>query len=412
MTIIFFLLLSVDSLSLNQVVEIALERSPSYLESKEVLAKSRIQYYKALSYLLPTTSATGAWTHSEFKNIPTDRYTGAINFSIPLFDLDIVSSIILAKGQVKNTTIQHQQEIASLILSLKKSFYNLVTAQELLRSSEKTLERATENMKLVQTKFDLGSASKLELLQAEAFYLQSQQNISQARTLEVVAQQELRSMLNYDRIIYASDSFLMPDTFSLPSLDSLREVLKVANLAVKIAKQTSDLSKVNLYFSTLAFLPKVSFFYGYNTAVDSFIFDFQYWSDNTSKNYGINVQLPIFELKTLIFDYLAARKEVKIRHFDSQKVMLESEKALYTSYFGLQESITKMQFAAKSFEVAEEAISLAHEQYNLGAISILDLLRAEEEYYNAHVSLIRALNDFYVSRATLSYLLGKTTIEE
>jgi len=55
---------------------------------------------------------------------------------------------------------------------------------------------------------------------------------------------------------------------------------------------------------------------------------------------------------------------------------------------------------------------LAREQYSLGMISFLDLLRTEEDYYNARVSLVQALNGYYLGQSNLSYLLGKITIEE
>jgi len=71
-----------------------------------------------------------------------------------------------------------------------------------------------------------------------------------------------------------------------------------------------------------------------------------------------------------------------------------------------------LRFAKKSLELAEEAIMLAREQYSLGMISFLDLLRTEEDYYNVRVSLVQALNGYYLQQSTLSYLLGKITIEE
>ncbi len=183
-------------------------------------------------------------------------------------------------------------------------------------------------------------------------------------------------------------------------------------MTVNLAQQMYDLSRINLWLSTFSFLPKISVFYGYNTSIDSFIFDFEYWGDNATKNYGVNITFPIFELRKLIFKYFSAKKDARISQFSKQKTILDSEKALHVSYFGLKESIDKLKFAGKGLEVAEEAIALAREQYGLGVISILELLRIEEEYYNARVNLIKVLSEFYVNQATLSFLLGKTTIEE
>lgn len=408
--LIICLFVQIDSLSLNQVINIALRQSPSYLESREALAKSRVQLYQTLSFLLPTNTTSANWTHSELNGLTTEKYTGSTNFSMPIFDLDVLSSIVIARGEKKGTAIQHNQVIANLILNLKKSYYNLILANELLNSSQKTQERALENKKLVETKYNLGSASRLELLQAEVFYLQTLQNISQARTLEMQAQQELKAMLNIEHTIYPVDSFIIPDTFILPSLDSLKVILKKANLAINLANQMGSLSKANLWFSMLAFLPKISLFYGYSTSMDSF--DFDGWRENATKNYGLSIAFPIFEIKSLIFNYLTAKKDVRIKEYNRQKTILESEKGLYTTYYSLQESIDKLKFAKKSLEVAEEAVVLGREQYSLGVISLLDFLRTEEEYYNARINLSKALGDFYTNQAVLTFLLGKSTIEE
>ncbi|MEO0105853.1 MAG: TolC family protein [candidate division WOR-3 bacterium] len=412
MWLILILGLQIDTLSLREAIEIALRQSPTYLESRETLTKSRVQFFKALSYLLPTNSTTGTWTKSEFQGMTNEYYTGSINFSMPIFDLDVISSIVMAKGQEKGTSIQHNQDIANLILNIKKSYYNLITANELLNSSQKALERAIENKKLVETKYELGSASRLELLQAEVFYLQTLQNNSQAKTLEAQAQQELKALLNISNQIFPKDSFAIPDTFILPSLDSLKEILLTANLGIRLARQMNSLARANLWFSTFAFLPRISLFYGYNTSLDSFSLNLDYLRDNATKNYGINISFPIFEVKTLIFNYINAKKDLKIKKYNMEKTILESEKALYTSYYSLKESIDKLRFAKKSLELAEEAIIIAREQYSLGVISFLDLLRTEEDYYNARVNLVQALNGYYSQQSTLSYLLGSITIQE
>ncbi|MEO0184417.1 MAG: TolC family protein [candidate division WOR-3 bacterium] len=411
MLLILILHMQIDTLSLQEAIDIALKQSPGYLESRETLAKSRVQFLKALSYLLPTNTTTGSWTKSEYQGLTTERYTGSVNFSMPIFDLDVISSIVVAKGQEKGTSIQHSQEIANLILNIKKAYYNLITANELLNSSQKALERAIENKKLVETRYELGSASKLELLQAEVFYLQTQQNNSQARSLGAQAQQEIKALLNISDQVFPADSFTIPDTFILPSLDSLKEILLTANLGIRLARQMNNLARANLWLSTFAFLPRISLFYGYNTSVDSFSLDFDYLKDNATKNYGININFPIFELKTLIFNYITAKKDLKIKQYSTQKAVLESEKALHTSYYSLQESIYKLRFAEKSFELAEEAIGLAREQYSLGVISFLDLLQTEEDFYSARVNYVQALNEYYLQQSTLSYLLGMMTLE-
>jgi len=408
---IFLLLFAqIDSLSINQAIDIAFENSPVYGESRVSLEQSRIQFYQVLAELLPTAYVTGSYTRSDYQGSTSSSYDGSLQLTMPVFDLDIISSIFVAHGQMKGSSIQHEADAANLVLRTKTAYYNLINALELLNSSEITIERAHENLKIVQAKYELGAASRLELLQGEVFYLNAQQEKSRARTLEISAQEELRSILGIVGDIYPTDMLIPPESAVMPDLDSLMMILYQANYEVRIAKEFRNVSKMNLISSYLAFLPRVSMFYGYNVLSDSFVFDFQYYRDNAVKNYGISVSFPIFEIKRLVFGYINAKKDLQRSEFAQRRAELEAEKVLRTTYYSLRESLDKLQLAKKSLDAANEAAIISREQYALGIISFLDFLTAEKSIYDARVSYTSALSEYYVQQATFSYLLGTLAV--
>ncbi|KPJ72923.1 hypothetical protein AMJ52_04610 [candidate division TA06 bacterium DG_78] len=406
------LFLQIDSLSLNEAIDIAFSQSPTYYESKIALDQSRILFYQSLSNLLPTVSVTADYTKSEYSGVTTSGYTGFASLTVPLFDVDVISSILIAGRQAKGTTIQHKANISYLILQLKTAYYSLINTQNLLASSEITIERAQENLKLVETKYELGSASRFEMLQAEVFYLRSLQDRTRAKTQKISAQEQLKSILGLRNDIYPTDTLIAPDNTEFPPLDSLISILQEVNYNIQIAQEMRNIAKLELVSSYLALLPKVSFFYGYSVTSDSLIFDFEYYRDNAVKNYGISVSFPIFEIKSVIFNYLNARKDLQLKEFEKQRTTLEAEKSLRTTYYTLQESYDNLHFAKKSLEAASEAATIAKEQYALGIISFLDFLDAEEGLYEAKVSYTSALSDFHIQRANFSYVLGALTFSK
>ncbi|MGD8979061.1 MAG: TolC family protein [candidate division WOR-3 bacterium] len=410
---IFLLLFAqVDSLSMDQAIDQALANSPIYGESRVSLEKSRIQFYEVLTGLLPSAYVTGTYTRSDFQGLETSGYEGSLQLAMPLFDLDIISAIFVAHGQMKGNRIQHEADVSNLILRIKTAYYNLINALELLESSEITIERAQENLKLVEAKYELGAASRLELLQGEVFYLNAEQDRARARTLEISAQEELKSILGSEIDIHPVDELLDPGFAELPDLDSLMAILYDVNYEVRIARELRNVAGVNLVSSYLAFLPRISLFYGYNVVSDSFVFDFQYYNDNAVKNYGVSISLPIFEIKNLIFKYLNARKDLQKSEFAQRRAELETEKILRTTYYSLVESLDKLQFARKSLDAANEAATISREQYALGITSFLDFLTSEQAIYDARVSYTSALSDYHVQQATFSYLLGTMAINK
>lgn len=410
--ILFLLFSYVDSLSLEQAIDLAFARSPVYYESKITYDKSRVLFYQSLSNLLPTISTSATYTKSEYQGFETSAYTGSMGLTVPLFDLDILSSIFVSDRQVKGNAIQHKSNIANLIVRLKTAYYNLITAQELLKSSEITIERAEENLALVRTKYELGAASRLELLQGEVFHLSALQDRARAKTQHITAQEEMKSIIGIANDVHPTDTLPVPENTELPPLDSLLTVLHKVNYNIRVAQELRNVAKLDLISSYLAFLPKISFFYGYSFSSDSLIFDFQYYRDNATKNYGISISFPIFELKSLIFKYLNAKKEFQLKEFTKKRILLETEKSLRATYYALRESHERLGFARKSLDAAGEASAIAREQYALGAISFLDFLASEKDLYEAKVSYTSALSDYYIQRANLSYVLSELSFSE
>lgn len=409
---LLLLCMQIDSISIDQAIDIAVKNSPRYGESKVALDQSRIMFYEALSGLLPTAYAQGTYTKTEYQTMAESGYEGSLQLSMPLFDLDILSAILVARRQVKGSTIQHRADIADLIRRIKNAYYGLVNALELTAASAVTVERALENLKLVEAKYELGAASRLELLQGEVFHLNAQQQALRGRAMEVAAQEELKSLLGTARDIYPTDRLPEPGMTELPDLDSLVARLRAANYEILLAREARGIAKMNLYAAYLAFLPRVSLFYGYSVGMDSLIFDPQYYRDNAATNYGVRVNFPIFELKGLIFGWLNARKNLQRSEFAQSRAELETEKALRTTYYSLQEALASLQLAGKSLDAANEAAAIAREQYALGATSFLDFLAAEQSVYDARVSYTSALSDYHVAQADFSYLLGALTIGE
>ena len=410
--IIFLLFLQIDSLSMDEAIDLALDNSPIYHESRVSLEKSRIQFYEVLTELLPSARVTASYTESEYQGFTSSGYDGSVNLTMPLFDLDIITSILVSRGQLAGKDLQHKEDISNLVLRIKTAYYNLINALELLNAAEITIERALENLELVEAKYELGAASKLELLQGEVFYLNAQQDKSNARTLKISAQEELRAILGIEADIYPTDTLIDPGYTEIPNLDSLAAILYDVNYSVKIAQELKNVSRLGLISSYLAFLPKISLFYGSSVYSDSLIFDFQYYRDNATTNYGISVSFPIFEIKSLIFRHLNAKKDYQRSMYAGRATELEAEKALRTTYYSLRESLDNLEFAKKSYDAANEAAMIAREQYALGAISFLDFLTAEKAIFDARVSYTSALTGYYTQQATFSYLLGALTLNK
>ncbi len=410
--LIFFLFTQIDSLSLNDAIDYAM-RGPAYNESRVELAKNRIIFYRALTSVLPSASSAVKYTRIEPASGPeTDTYSGSLALTMPLFDLDILGSIIAARNQLQISRVQHNAGAAGLVLRVKTAYYNLINARDLLEFSRIAIQRAEENRKLIDARYALGAASRLEQLQSEVFDLRARQDQARAQTMLITAREELKAICGIDSDIHPTDSLSEPDRIEFMDLDSLTDRLVKVNYALILAGKTRGLARLNLTLAYLGLLPGVSLFYGCGYSDDSLVFDFQRWQDNASRNYGVSISLPIFEIKGLIFNILKARKDYQSQLHAFERIQRETRKSLQVAYYSLQEAYARLHFSRKSLDAATEAAVIAREQYALGIISLLELLNVEKDFYETKISYSSTLSDFYVQKANLSYSLGELVFKK
>jgi outer membrane protein TolC len=413
--LILLIFLQVDSLSLDQALARGLKSSPSYQQSGVTLDKARIAFFQSLFNLTPTVSAGISYTKTEYPDtlIPTsERYSNSMNFSMPIFDLDVLGSILVSGLNWKGNRIQHRSDQANLILQIKSAYYNLVNARELLTYSDIAIQRSDENLTLIKTKFELGAASRLDVLQAEVLNLQTRQVKARTRTMEITAQEQLKSLLGEDRDIHPKDTLTVPGEIPFPPLDSLLENLDRVNYNLRLAFEVERAAKINLLTAYLGFLPRVSGSYGLSASSESLHTDPGWFQDNATRNWSVSVSFPIFEVKGLIFNLLNARKDYQLKKLIRRQTILETEKALRTTYYGLQESHENLRLSQRSFEAATEAANIAREQYRLGALSLINWLKVEGDMYDSKTAYSQALSDYYVKQLNFSFLLGESSFNK
>jgi outer membrane protein TolC len=139
----------VKKLSLKESIEIALKGNPS-------VAMAEIDYEKA-SVLLDEARAA---------------------------NLLNASPISLKNAELSYKVAQENYELTKkrTILSVQSSYYNLLTAGEALGVSRKSLNLATENLRIAEDKFRLGSANELAVIGARAALARSTEDFIKAQS--------------------------------------------------------------------------------------------------------------------------------------------------------------------------------------------------------------------------------------
>ncbi len=399
------------NLSLEEAKRLAVEKSPHFYAAEAKLAKSRINFTQSLSSLLPTPTSSASYTKSEIDGFETETYNGSITMSQPALDLPLFAQIKAAHYQYRGEKMSYRHELQNLMAQVEIAYLNLIRARELLKFSEHTVKRARENERLINEKFNLGAANRLDKLQAEVFSLQAETDLSQAHKAYFEVHEGLKTYLQTENMIQPTDSLAPKETVQVTSLDSLLPILENINLTLQALASTKDAAGLNLITSYFKFLPRVSLFFSYGYTANEFPKDLDMFKEHDSKSYGINIDLPLFNIKDLFFYNREARANFKYQKFLFLRTLAETKQTLITTYYALDESKKKVQLARKSLELAEEAANIAQERYRLGAASILDLLTSEENFYKAKVNYIGSITDYQIEQSRFKFLLGQLEVE-
>lgn len=404
--LVILLLIGVDSLSLNQALEIALRRSPGQLEALTELERARYDYGHSLAMVLPSVRADLGYSELRDRGVATEAYSGNLTLSQPILDLELASRVLAARSSLDGSRILEAKSRAELILRTSLAYYELVESDYLIKSAQVALSRARENERWVLERYELGAASRLERLEAEVFRLKAEQEFVRAENAKAVAQEELRSILDLEGELVPTDTFCLPTDTVVPSLDSLLGLLPLRNYDLRLIETQLRTARLRLTESYFSFLPRVGLFYRVDYSEPRYPRRGADLRDGVATSFGIGISLPIFELPRLYFNNRIARTEYRRTLYQRRQLELMVQKELKTSYYLITEALRRIAYAQRELSGAEAACELAREQYRLGAASLLDLLTNESNLYAAQLSYITSLKDYYSQRARFTYLLA------
>jgi len=185
-----------ETLDPTGVLEEARKHRPDIQAAEADMKSAELALRSAHWARLPSVELRGSWTpqavssgrfNFDFQS-PTDSvvntsfktkedYRGSVSVSRPIFDgFAIDSRVAAARGQLLNAKETHDALVRNLEGEVRQSLLSYQEATEREALSRRAVESASENMNLVQQKYNVGSATILDLIDAQ---LQLQRSASE-----------------------------------------------------------------------------------------------------------------------------------------------------------------------------------------------------------------------------------------
>ncbi len=405
---------SAETLTLDQCIELALKNHPNVISARGNVKTANAGVWNAVGNFLPRISASGQVSQTNLPEADTlfidDQFVVAKmykNYDIRLSaqwtmfngGSNIFDYFAAKANKAKNEYNMEQSE-QNLIQTVKSYYYAYLATEKLGEINREAVKRGQEQYKLAESKFEVGSASKSDVLKAKVQYGKDRLSLFDAENGIKKARADLAYAIGVDvnsDIEFSSD-------YQVKEYDGTEiEALKfgMSNFPGLLAREKSLSEAKHGVRSTWGrYLPTISVYFqkyyqnGFWHEIKSFPRDDSKWSISTV------VSIPIFEN----FSRHRAMSDAKAYlnnaradyHYARNSVALEIKKA----FLDMKKDQEKLAVAAENVEAASEDMNLAQEKYNLGAATILELL-------DAQVSLITAQNDKIQSEFNYNLAVAK-----
>ena len=380
--------------------------------------------------------------------------------------LNIDGQTLLAPGQAKAQRGASSADVrsseAQLDFLITQAYLAVLREEEGLSLAEQELERAQFNLRLAQGRREVGSASQLDVAQAEVAAGRAQVTLLQSETAVHTARLRLaqRVGLPLGPTLVLENSFQLstPDwqedeLYSLsleqnPGLEALRANERASDYGVRMAR-SSYLPSLSLNASIGGFARQASStdsqiaqaMAGANSQIDQcealnelfrrladplptedctrfafsdatrqainaqnevFPFDFTRRSPTVSLTFS----LPIFQGLGRQRSVEAAEVQRDDLRYRIQEQELQLRTDLASGLAAVRTGYEGARIEERNEEWASEQLRLAQEQYRIGSISFIDLVEAETVKAQADRALINAIFQYHENLASLESLVG------
>lgn len=393
--LIFLLALTAEvktaiNLSLEEAVNLALDRSSSLQRARHELSAAQSAYYFSRSSRFPTLSLSAVAFYTDevapldlpFINLTKElgsheNYQFDLKLVTPLYSGGKISSGIKAQRELLNAgEYRVSAEEMKIIYECRRAYLSLMLAQALVSSADASLGRIGIIRQNVNNLFSAGLADSLDLFEADLAYQKALKAMTEQQTTYNNASHMLSNILGVpdDEKIVPTEILVEPSEVHLEKVKSSSELkraeLKMMDREIAAADHMTEFKKA-------AYLPDIGAFIGYSYGLPNREFVDPEWNDNITLGATLNWNFN-FGGQTHHDTRSAGAKAQSIRMARQELediLILQSTIALEN----LESAYRQLGIAADEHKIAREKYRLSEESQKRGGISINRLLEVEAE---------------------------------
>lgn len=402
--------------SLNDNLTIKSKQLDSEAQDWEVL--------RSWSYFLPDITYSGAGVYN--LELPTMVFMGQ-QFTIGTkytfqHSLDATLPIFTGGSRIFNIRTQNylskslseelKGKTEDVVLQSLQAYYEIILAKELEKSAIEAVSVAESNLKQVQSFYDAGTATELDLQRARAQYYSTLPRLENSASNKILAYQNLKMLLDIplEDSVVVLDSLTTKDflnEFNDLNLTDLKNISLQDRSELKALEFKVDATDVGESLALSAFLPTIAL--SANLQHQAFSDEDNIrWNDYIrSKAITLSAYWPLFQGGRRIIDYQIAKIRTDQMELLQRQTITQVSLEVEHDFYRFNQTVRNLKSLEESMNQSKESLRLSNLLYNEGMSTQLDVLDAQLNYNLSRVEFLTGIYNYNVRQLQLLKSIGK-----
>jgi len=299
------------------------------------------------------------------------------------------------------TKIQIENTLSELIIT----YYNVVRQKQLIKALNENIVISEERLKIAEKKLEIGSGSKLDVLQAKVDKNAQTSNLLRQKTMLTDLKIVLNQLLarNVETELNVADD--IPVQFQI-KYDEIKNDIQKKNISLVYAQRSINMYNQQVKENKALLFPKLNFNTSYVFARSENQAGFALYNQNIGLNYGFTFNWTIFNGLNNSTQIKNARLQLENANVEYNNAKALIELQLFSTFKKYQDDTKLLFFEEENVDLVKEAVGIALERFKIGSSNSLELKEIQKSYDEALTRLADARYNAKVSETNLMKLSG------
>lgn len=398
--------------TLEDCINYALDKS--YGRQSMILSEesSELNFQQAKNNRLPGVNASLSENFNNTKDDSSMAGSASVNANMTLYQGGYLNnSIEQSRLQMEQTSYKTTQYENDLIINILQTFLSVLGNEELLKYQQSVVEASEEQLKQGEVQYSAGSILESDYLMLKAQYASDLNNIVDteiSRDNNILALKTFLSMNPEDGL-----QVIHPDTSVVTNMSPLPTQPEVIQRSldympdIQISRYGVDIANVGIDLARADYFPTISLGASVGTRHTDFSSFGTQLSDQLNEQVGVTVSIPIFNKKMVKTNVAKSKIVLEQAELDRKQTELSLRQTVAQEYQNVVSAFNKYKVTDIRQDAYLKTFEAYRAQFNLGAITPVDLLQQQNNYISALNDYIQSKYNYILMRKVLDVYMGE-----